>query len=229
MAPQALVDKYKRKASGKQKNPVYAAMLENLDQNVGKVLAELDRLKLTEKTLVIFTSDNGGLMGNPTNPITNNEPLRSQKGYPYEGGIRVPTVVKWPGKVAAGKQSDLPIVTLDWAPTILDYLGLNSQEQGLDGQSLAGVLAGGALESRDLFWHFPHYRGADVVPYSIIRSGEYKLIHYFDMQPDELFSLVDDPYETTNLAAQFPELASQLKSSLKAWWLETGARMPQKK
>ena len=229
MAPQALVDKYKRKASGKQKNPVYAAMVENLDQNVGKVLAELDRLKLTEKTLVIFTSDNGGLMGNPTNPITNNEPLRSQKGYPYEGGIRVPTVVKWPGKVAAGKQSDLPIVTLDWAPTILDYLGLNAQEQGLDGQSLAGVLAGGALESRDLFWHFPHYRGADVVPYSIIRSGEYKLIHYFDMQPDELFSLAEDPYETTNLAAQFPELASQLKSSLKAWWLETGARMPQKK
>ena len=229
MAPQALVDKYKRKASGKQKNPVYAAMVENLDQNVGKVLAELDRLKLTEKTLVIFTSDNGGLMGNPTNPITNNEPLRSQKGYPYEGGIRVPTVVKWPGKVAAGKQSDLPIVTLDWAPTIMDYLGLNSQEQGLDGQSLAGVLAGGALESRDLFWHFPHYRGADVVPYSIIRSGEYKLIHYFDMQPDELFSLAEDPYETTNLAAQFPELASQLKSSLKAWWLETGARMPQKK
>ena len=229
MAPQALVDKYKRKASGKQKNPVYAAMVENLDQNVGKVLAELDRLKLTEKTLVIFTSDNGGLMGNPTNPITNNEPLRSQKGYPYEGGIRVPTVVKWPGKVAAGKQSDLPIVTLDWAPTILDYLGLNPQEQGLDGQSLAGVLAGGALESRNLFWHFPHYRGADVVPYSIIRSGEYKLIHYFDMQPDELFSLAEDPYETTNLAAQFPELASQLKSSLKAWWLKTGARMPQKK
>jgi len=229
MAPQALVDKYKRKAGGKQKNPVYAAMVENLDQNVGKVLAELDRLNLTEKTLVIFTSDNGGLMGNPTNPITNNEPLRSQKGYPYEGGIRVPTVVKWPGKVAAGKQSELPIVTMDWAPTILDYLGLNSQEQGLDGQSLAGVLAGGALESRDLFWHFPHYRGVDVVPYSIIRSGEYKLIHYFDMQPDELFSLAEDPYETTNLAAQFPELASQLKSSLNAWWLETGARMPQKK
>jgi arylsulfatase A-like enzyme len=229
MAPQVLVEKYKQKPGGKQKNPVYAAMVENLDQNVGKVLAELDRLKLTEKTLVIFTSDNGGLMGNPTNPITNNEPLRSQKGYPYEGGIRVPTVVKWPGKVAAGKQSELPIVTLDWAPTILDYMGLNPEAPGLDGQSLAGVLAGGELESRDLFWHFPHYRGADVVPYSIIRSGEYKLIHYFDMQPDELFSLADDPYETTNLAAQFPELASQLKSSLKAWWLETGARMPQKK
>jgi arylsulfatase A-like enzyme len=229
MAPQELVEKYKQKPGGKQKNPVYAAMVENLDQNVGKVLAELDRLKLTEKTLVIFTSDNGGLMGNPSNPITNNDPLRSQKGYPYEGGIRVPTVVKWPGKVAAGKQSDLPIVTLDWAPTILDYMGLNPQEQGGDGRSLVEVLKGNVLGSRDLFWHFPHYRGADVVPYSIIRSGDHKLIHYFDMQPDELYFLVDDPRETTNLANQFPARVSQLRASLKAWWQETGARMPQKK
>jgi arylsulfatase A len=229
MAPQALVEKYKAKAGGKQKNSVYAAMVENLDQNVGKVLAALDRLNLTENTLVIFTSDNGGLIGNPANPITNNEPLRSQKGYPYEGGIRVPTVVKWPGKVPAGVQSNLPIVTLDWVPTILDYQGLNPKDQGLDGQSLVEVLAGGRLESRDLFWHFPHYRGADVVPYSIIRSGEYKLIHYFGEQPDELFSLANDPRETTNLAAQFPELVIQLKSSLKAWWQETGARLPQKK
>ncbi|MBM3169454.1 MAG: sulfatase, partial [Bacteroidetes bacterium] len=125
MAPKELVEKYKAKAGGKQKNPVYAAMVESLDQNVGKVIATLERLNLTEKTLVIFTSDNGGLMGNPANPITNNEPLRSQKGYPYEGGIRVPTVVKWPGKVPAGVQTDLPIVTLDWVPTILDYMGLS--------------------------------------------------------------------------------------------------------
>ncbi len=229
MAPKELVEKYKAKAGGKQKNPVYAAMVENLDQNVGKVLAALDRLNLTEKTLVIFTSDNGGLMGSAANPITNNDPLRSQKGYPYEGGIRVPTVVKWPGKVPAGVQSNLPIVTLDWVPTILDYQGLNPKEQGLDGQSLVEVLAGGTLESRDLFWHFPHYRGADVVPYSIIRSGEYKLIHYFGEQPDELFSLANDHRETTNLAAQFPDQVIQLKSSLKAWWQETGARLPQKK
>ena len=229
MAPKELVEKYKAKAGGKQKNPVYAAMVENLDQNVGKVLAALDRLNLTEKTLVIFTSDNGGLMGSAANPITNNDPLRSQKGYPYEGGIRVPTVVKWPGKVPAGVQSNLPIVTLDWVPTILDYQGLNPKELGLDGQSLVEVLAGGTLESRDLFWHFPHYRGADVVPYSIIRSGEYKLIHYFGEQPDELFSLANDPRETTNLAAQFPDQVIQLKSSLKAWWQETGARLPQKK
>jgi len=229
MAPQNLVEKYKSKAGGKQKNPVYAAMVENLDQNVGKVLAALDRLKLTERTLVIFTSDNGGLIGNPANPITNNDPLRSQKGYPYEGGIRVPTVVKWPGKIPAGVQTDLPIVTLDWVPTILDYMGLSPREQGLDGKSLVDVLAGGTLQSRNLFWHFPHYRGADVIPYSIIRSGEYKLIHYFDEQPDELFSLANDPRETTNLAAQLPDLVNQLKSSLNAWWLETGARMPKKK
>ena len=229
MAPKELVEKYKRKAGGKQKNPIYAAMVENLDQNVGKVLAALDRLKLSDNTLIIFTSDNGGLIGNPASPITNNDPLRSQKGYPYEGGIRVPTVVKWPGKVPAGVQSNLPIVTLDWAPTILEYMGLNPHEQSLDGQSLVEVLKGGTLASRDLFWHFPHYRGADVVPYSIIRSGEYKLIHYFEEQPDELFSLANDPRETTNLAAQFPDLVIQLKASLKAWWLETGARLPKKK
>jgi arylsulfatase A-like enzyme len=230
MAPEELVEKYKRKAGGKQNNPIYAAMVENLDQNVGKVLAALDRLKLSDKTLVIFTSDNGGLMGNPTNPITNNYPLRSQKGYPYEGGIRVPTVVKWPGKVPAGGKSNFPIVTTDWIPTILDYLGLNPEEQGLDGMSLAHVLGGVATKnSRDLFWHFPHYRGTDVVPYSIIRSGDYKLIHYFNEKPDELFSLADDPRELHNLADQLPVVVNQLKASLQAWWIETDARMPKKK
>jgi arylsulfatase A-like enzyme len=230
MAPKELVEKYQYKAGGKQKNPIYAAMVENLDQNVGKVLVALDRLKLTEKTLVIFTSDNGGLIGNSTNPITNNYPLRSQKGYPYEGGIRVPTVVKWPGKVQAGGKSNFPIVTTDWIPTILDYMGLNPNEQSLDGISLTQVLGGVAVKnSRDLFWHFPHYRGTDVIPYSIIRSGEYKLIHYFDEKPDELFSLTDDPRETTNLADQLPDEVSKLKTSLKAWWKETDARMPKKK
>ena len=229
MAPQELVEKYKQKVGGKQKNPVYAAMVENLDQNIGKVLAAMDLMKLTEKTLVIFTSDNGGLIGNAANPVTDNFPLRSQKGYPYEGGIRVPTVVKWPGKVPEGSQSNHPIVTLDWVPTILDYLGLDPQEQGLDGQSLSGVFAGGVPNSRDLFWHFPHYRGSDVIPYSIIRSGNYKLIHYFDVRPDELFSLEEDPRETINLALQFPGLVSQLRTRLQAWWEETNARMPQKK
>jgi arylsulfatase A-like enzyme len=230
MAPESLVEKYKKKESVNQKNPVYAALVENLDQNIGKVIAALERMNLTEKTLVIFTSDNGGLIGNPANPITNNYPLRSQKGYPYEGGIRVPTVVKWPGKVQAGGKSNFPIVTTDWIPTILDYLGLNPREQSLDGMSLTQVLGGvDAKNSRDLFWHFPHYRGTDVVPYSIIRSGDYKLIHYFDEKPDELFSLADDPRETTNLADQLPDQVLKLKTSLQAWWKDTDARMPKKK
>jgi arylsulfatase A-like enzyme len=230
MAPESLVEKYKKKESVNQKNPVYAALVENLDQNIGKVIAALERMNLTEKTLVIFTSDNGGLIGNPANPITNNYPLRSQKGYPYEGGIRVPTVVKWPGKVQAGGKSNFPIVTTDWIPTILDYLGLNPREQSLDGMSLTQVLGGvDAKNSRDLFWHFPHYRGTDVVPYSIIRSGDYKLIHYFDEKPDELFSLADDPRETTNLADQLPDQVLILKTSLQAWWKDTDARMPKKK
>lgn len=230
MGPEDLIKKYNEKQPGRQKNPAYAALVENLDQNIGKVLTELDRLKLTEKTLVIFTSDNGGLIGNPANPITDNYPLRSQKGYPYEGGIRVPTIVKWPGKVLVGEKSDFPIVTMDWIPTILAYLGQNPNQQGLDGISLASVLAGEEQTiSRDLFWHFPHYRGADVVPYSIIRSGDYKLIHYFDGTKDELYDLTNDPRETENLAGQLPFVAAKLKSTLEGWWKETGARLPEKK
>jgi arylsulfatase A-like enzyme len=230
MGPAELIKKYKEKTPGRQKNPAYAALVENLDQNVGKVLAELDRLGLTEKTLVIFTSDNGGLIGNPANPITNNYPLRSQKGYPYEGGIRVPTLVKWPGKVLAGEKSDFPIVTMDWIPTILGYLGQNPNQQSLDGISLASVLAGEKQSiSRDLFWHFPHYRGEDVVPHSIVRSGDYKLIYYFDETPPELFDLVHDPRETENISNQLPFVVVQLKSKLENWWKETGARLPEKK
>lgn len=230
MGPEDLIKKYKEKQPGRQKNPAYAALVENLDQNIGKVLTELERLQKTENTLVIFTSDNGGLIGNPANLITDNYPLRSQKGYPYEGGIRVPTIVKWPGKVLAGKKSDFPIVTMDWISTILAYLGQNPNQQGLDGISLARVLAGeGQIVSRDLFWHFPHYRGVDVVPYSIIRSGDYKLIHYFDEKQSELYDLRNDRSETENLAAQLPFIAAELKAKLVIWWKETGARLPEKK
>lgn len=230
MGPEDLIKKYKEKKPGRQKNPVYAALVENLDQNIGKVLTELERLKLTEKTLVIFTSDNGGLIGNPSNPITDNRPLRSQKGYPYEGGIRVPTIVKWPGKVLAGEKSDLPIVTMDWIPTILAYLEQDPNQQGLDGISLVSILSGEKLlSSRDLFWHFPHYRGSDVVPYSIVRSGDYKMIHYFDGGQDELYDLRNDLGETENLVGQLPFVAAQLKSKLENWWKETGARLPEKK
>ena len=228
MGPAELIKKYKEKTPGRQKNPAYAALVENLDQNVGKVLAELDLLGLTEKTLVIFTSDNGGLIGNPANPITDNFPLRSQKGYPYEGGIRVPTLVKWPSKIQAGQVVFTPIITMDWTPTLLDYLGQTDRD-GLDGKSLKPLFEGQEMViERDLFWHFPHYRGADVVPHSVVRSGDYKLIYYFDETPPELYDLENDPMEKVNLAAQFPSRVSDLKFKLENWWQETGARLPEK-
>lgn len=226
MGPEDLVEKYKAKTPGVQMNPTYAALVENLDQNVGKVLEELDRVGLNENTLVIFTSDNGGLIGNSQNPVTVNLGLRSFKGYPYEGGIRVPTIVRWPFKVAAGKVSTTPIITMDWAPTILDYLGEPLPEI-LDGKSLRPVFENSEEEiGRDLFWHFPHYRAPDVLPYSIVRSGDYKLIYYFDRTEAELYDLSKDHLEETNLVKQLPFIASQLKTKLENWWKETGARLP---
>lgn len=221
-----LVEKYKVKAPGIQRNPTYAALVENLDQNVGKVLDELDRLGLRENTLVIFTSDNGGLIGNPSNPVTVNLGLRSFKGYPYEGGIRVPTIVSWPFVLEAGSVAVTPIISMDWIPTILDYLGEDLPE-GFDGKSLKTVFENPEEEiSRDLFWHFPHYRAPDVLPYSIVRSGDYKLIYYFNGAEAELYDLSNDPLEEKNLVKQLPFIASQLKTKLEIWWNETDARLP---
>jgi arylsulfatase A-like enzyme len=226
MGPSDLVEKYKNKTPGVQRNPTYAALVENLDQNVGKVLAELARLGIRQNTLVIFTSDNGGLIGNPNNPVTVNLGLRSFKGYPYEGGIRVPTIVSWPFVIRPGSVSSTPIVTMDWMPTILDYLGEGSLES-VEGKSLRAVFENPEEEiSRDLFWHFPHYRAPDVVPYSIVRSGDYKLIYYFDGSEAELYDLSNDPLEEKNLAKQLPFLTSQLKTKLDNWWRETDARLP---
>jgi arylsulfatase A len=225
MGPADLVEKYKGKSAGIQKNPTYAALVENLDQNVGKVLAELDRLGMRENTLVIFTSDNGGLIGNPQNPVTVNLGLRSFKGYPYEGGIRIPTIVSLPGLIQQGKVTETPIITMDWVPTILEIVG--ASEVKSDGQSLSPILLQkGQIPNRDLFWHFPHYRESDVRPYSIVRSGHYKLIYYFDGEEVELFDLSKDSLEQSNLVLELPHVVSELKSKLEKWWNETGARLP---
>lgn len=227
MGKQELIEKYKLKEKGKQGNPVYAALVESLDQNIGKVISELERLGLSDRTLVIFTSDNGGLIGNPNQPVTNNYPLRSQKGYPYEGGIRVPTIVKWPGKISPGQISETPIISMDWIPTIMELLGGKQNEGILDGKSLVTVFQNPNQKiQRDLFWHFPHYRGDDVVPYAIVRSGDYKLIHYFDGSKAELFDLKKDRSESQNLIKTNPEAADQLLGKLEKWLAETKAKIP---
>ncbi|MCR9013920.1 sulfatase [Aquiflexum gelatinilyticum] len=222
-----LIEKYKRKQKGNQGNSVYAALVESLDQNIGKVIEELERLGLTRKTMVIFTSDNGGLIGNTSEPITNNFPLRSQKGYPYEGGIRVPTIVRWPGKIAPGQVRNTPIISIDWIPTIMEYVGEKTTEGTLDGKSLVDVFQNPEHTiPRDLFWHFPHYRGSDVVPYAIVRSGDFKLIHYFDGSEAELFDLKKDPKESQNLINSDPKIAEELIGKLNTWFAETNARLP---
>lgn len=225
-----LVEKYKQKEPGNQRNPEYAALVESVDQNVGKVIEALNELGLREKTLVIFTSDNGGLIGNYENPITNNYPLKSQKGYPYEGGIRVPTIVSWPGKLPMGALSESPIITMDWIPTILDFMGENPEEEGLEGISLKPILENPSQKvDRDLFWHFPHYRLNDIVPYAIVRSGDYKLIHYFDGSQDELYNLDFDMEEKVNVISTRKAIADQLQIKLEKWLEETGARLPVEK
>ncbi|GAB3234934.1 sulfatase [Algoriphagus aestuariicola] len=227
MGPVDLVEKYKQKKPGQQRNPVYAALIENLDANVGKLLAYLDEKGIRENTLLIFTSDNGGLIGNKANPVTWNIGMREYKGYPYEGGIRVPTIVSMPGTVPAGTTSDVPTISMDWISTALEAAGENPDQPELEGESLWSVLTGAnpSLE-RDLFWHFPHYRAPDVTPHSVVRSGDYKLIYYFDGKEPELFDLSNDPEEKINLAKQLPLIVMQLKTKLEGFWENTDARLP---
>ncbi|MHA7130113.1 sulfatase [Algoriphagus namhaensis] len=228
MGPEDLVEKYSARIPGKQGNPVYAALVESVDRNVGKIMKELDDLGLRDQTLVIFTSDNGGLIGDPLNPITNNAPLRSQKGYPYEGGIRIPTIVSWPGAVLEGAIESTPIISMDWVPTIMEWVSGRDSVEGLDGLSLVPLLTqeSGQLADRDLFWHFPHYRGSDVVPHAVVRSRNYKLIVYFDDTPAELYDLKYDPEESVNLIGSRALIASDLAQKLNSWLESSGARLP---
>lgn len=226
MGPEDLVAKYSGRKPGRQSNPSYAALVETVDRNVGKILAELDRQGLRDKTLVIFTSDNGGLIGNPDRPVTNNSPFRSQKGYPYEGGIRIPTIVSWPGVIPTGRVEETPIISMDWVSTILDFMDEVAPIE-LAGQSLKPLLLGeNKLEARDLFWYFPHYRGADVIPYAAVRSGGYKLIYYFEQGPAELYNLNFDPEESVNLITTRPLIAADLAAKLESWIQVSGARRP---
>ncbi|MBN7811565.1 sulfatase [Algoriphagus sp. H41] len=230
MGPEDLVEKYKGKTPGQQRNPVYAALIENLDANVGKLMAYLDATGERENTLLIFTSDNGGLIGNKSNPITWNIGLREYKGYPYEGGIRIPTIVSMPGTVPMGVVSDVPTISMDWISTALELAGENPNQPELEGESLWPVLTGASQSlERDLFWHFPHYRASDVTPHTVVRSGNYKLIYFFDGSEMELYDLSNDPLEERNLSKQLPLVAMQLKTKIEDFWKNTDARLPVKK
>ncbi len=224
-AKKELIEKYRRKATpgAPHSHATYAAMIESVDQSVGRVLAKLDELHLTGRTVVIVTSDNGGLL-----TMTSNAPLRAGKGSAYEGGVRVPLLIRAPGIVPPRATCDVPVITNDFYPTILALAGISPKpRQIVDGESLEPLLRQtGALRREAIFWHYPHYHGQGATPYGAIRSGDWRLVEFDDDGRLELYNLRDDIGESVNLAQARPELAASLRRKLADWRREVGAQMP---
>jgi len=227
-APEELIEKYETKEKSNQKIPKYAAMVESVDQAVGNLIKTLEKLELSEKTMVIFTSDNGGASHFPA---TDNAPLRRGKGFPYEGGIRVPLIISWPGVVEPGSICNEAIISMDYLPTICEMAGVNlPNDRMIDGLSLMPLSKkSGSLNRKTLYWHFPHYWwGTNVQPYSIIRDGDWKLIYWYENEKVELYNIADDLSEKNDLAHQKPEKVKELEKKIKTWLKETGAKLPVK-
>ncbi|MHC4175707.1 MAG: sulfatase, partial [Planctomycetota bacterium] len=233
-AKSELINKYRKKAgSNGQNNPTYAAMIESTDQGVGRIMEKLDELGLTDNTIVFFFSDNGGVKG-----ITSNQPLRGGKGMLYEGGIREPMFVCWPGVVKAGTMCDTPVIGIDLYPTILEMAGARKPRgKLLDGLSIVPLLKGRkSLNRKALFWHFPAYlqgkaEGARdpyfrTRPGAAVRAGHWKLIEYFEDGVLELYNLRDDIAEQNNLAEIMPEKTSELHKLMLTWRKAVNAPVP---
>jgi len=208
-----------------QNQPVYAAMIQSLDESVGRILAKLAELKLVENTIVIFTSDNGGLSTSEGTP-TSNLPLRMGKGWNYEGGAREPLLVKWPSVTKAGSVCREPMISTDYYPTFLEMAGLAARpQQHLDGVSFASLLKGAVRAERPLFWHYPHYSNQGGGPGGAVRLGDFKLIEWFEDMRVELFNVRDDLGEQNDLAAKLPDTVTWLRQRLHAWRKEVDAQM----
>ncbi|MEZ6055523.1 MAG: sulfatase [Planctomycetaceae bacterium] len=226
-----LLAKYDGKppAAGYPSLPAYAGLLEELDQSVGRIVQAIDEAGLSEKTLILFVSDNGGLEHEQSGRVvTSNRPLRGEKGTLYEGGIRVPAIARWPGQIPAGSLCNQPAITTDIYPTALELASIKPpRDQPCDGLSLASLLRDPAHELKRpaLFWHLPHYHHA--TPAGAIRHGDWKLIESFEDESLELYHLGHDPSEQRNLAAEEPERAQTLLTSLRHWRMTVAARMPQ--
>lgn len=209
-----------------QNSPVYGAMVESLDDSVGRVLKKLKQLKLDKNTVIIFTSDNGGLSTGGQRP-TSNAPYRTGKGWLYEGGIREPLLIKWPRVTKRGSQCNTPVITMDFYPTLLTAAGApHNPEQHRDGVDLTPLLKGKSIADRPLFWHYPHYGNQGGQPGSAIRVGDWKLIEWLDSQRTELFNLQDDLGEMHDLASANPEKVKELQAQLNQWRQDVGAVMP---
>lgn len=207
-------------------NAAYAAMIDSMDQTVGRIRETLAELGIAERTIIIFTSDNGGRI-----PTTANAPLRAGKGSAYEGGTRVPLIVYWPGVTKGGSENDTPVMTIDLLPTILEMAGVkNKASSTFDGVSLVPLLRqSGELAERPLFWHYPHYQHYQkegATPYGAIRRGDYRLIEFYDDHRVELYNLKEDVGERHNLADSSPELVKSMQDELHAWLRAVEAQMP---
>ncbi len=228
-APEALIEKYRRKIAsmGLDGNPAYAAMVETLDNSIGRLREKVKALGLENDTVWIVTSDNGGLRyeGKAPKPVTDNSPARSGKGHLYEGGIRVPLLVRWPGVSASGAESATPVITPDLFATVADIAGARPRAT-IDGRSLAAILRGRKLPDSPLFWHYPHYSNQGGVPGGAIRDGEWKLIEFYEDGRVELFHLKSDPGERFNLANKHVGRTRELRARLDAWRKSVNAVMP---
>lgn len=211
-----------------QDHPVYAGLVGTMDDAVGVVLNTLDELGLSENTVVIFTSDNGGVSAGD-GYATSNLPLRGGKGYQFEGGIREPYFIKAPWLDIAGKKSDVPVTGADFYPTLLELAGARLKpEEHCDGMSLVPLLKGDTCPERPLIWHYPHYGNQGGEPSSIIQLGDWKLIHYYEDGHEELYNLKTDPGETTDASSSNPELINRLSRQLFAFLDDVEARFPEK-
>ena len=209
-----------------QSDVPYAALIWNLDQNVGRLVQALKDCGEYENTIIVFTSDNGGLSTAEGSP-TCNAPLSEGKGWGYEGGVRVPLIVVGPG-IAAHRWCDSPTTTPDWYPTFLELAGLPPQpQQHQDGVSIAPLLRGETMEERPLFWHYPHYGNQGGQPMAAVRRGNYKLLKFFEDNHTELYDLSQDIAESFNLTSELPDLANELETLLDAWIQEVGGIVPQ--
>lgn len=247
-ADRELIEKYlaKEKPKDYPGNAIYAAMVEHIDRSLERVVNKLDALGLSENTLLVFFSDNGGLRsrfdeipllaksklsiyeGSDLQYVaTSNAPLRAEKGTLYEGGIREPLLIKWPGKIKAGSLSDALVSSVDFYPTFMELAGIEAAKtQKLDGESMLSILKGSKDPSeRSLFWHYPVYHHD--IPAGAIRKGKWKLIEFFTEDRFELYDLENDPGEDNNLASSQAALVEELSLELRKWRKEVGAELPQ--
>jgi arylsulfatase A len=205
--------------------PVYAALIETLDDTIGLLMNKLEELELADNTIFVFTSDNGGLHvpEGEHKRVTHNTPYRAGKGYTYEGGQRVPLIVRWPGHIPAGRIAQAPVNNIDWIPTLLE-LAQAPAPSGLDGISFAKALSGENMPERKLFWHFPHYTNQGSRPSGAARDHNWMLIEFYDEDKTELYDLSADISERKDLSRQYPERTASLQKALDIWRKKNNAQ-----